>query len=548
MLKTILIGGKAGQGVNKTSALLGQIFSNLGYYVFIYRDYPSLIRGGHNFNVLSFSDGKIASHQNNYDVIIALDDLTIKKHASSLKVGGFILGSEERMSHPRLISVDIQSTSLPPAPGRDNNVLVGALTKLWGLPLEKVYQAAEEEFPGVASVREALEAGLDLVTAREKLPTLRNKKETYFFSGTEGVSQGAIAAGLDTYFAYPMTPATGVLHNLARQQKKYGFLVSQLENEIAVINAALGASYTGAISMVGTSGGGFALMGEAMSLAGMSELPLVVYLAQRTSPASGVPTYSTQGDLKFAVNIGHGEFPRVVVAPGDAEEAFLRTIEAFYLSQKYHLLSIIISDKHLAESYYSFDRIRAPRVEVKRSVGLEEPPEDYRSYRLTDNGVSPRFAPGEGVFVRASSYEHDEYGYTVEEAEKTKIMNDKRWRKLPFLKKEIARLEPIKIYGQGKKLIVGWGSTKGAIVDSLKDLPGYAFMQIFYIRPFPANLVLRELKKAQEVVLVENNATGLLGQIIREQTGYEIKQKILKYDARPFTPDDIIQRIKSLKA
>ena len=546
MLKTILIGGKAGQGVNKTSALLGQIFSNLGYYVFIYRDYPSLIRGGHNFNVLTIADEKIHSHHWTYDVIIALDDLTIEKHADSLKLGGFILGSEERTSHDRLVSVDIQSTSLPPAPGRDNNLLVGALMKLWGLPLEKGYQAAEEEFPGVNSVKEALEAGSEMVAAREKLPILRDKKETYFFSGTEGVSQGAIAAGLDTYFAYPMTPATGVLHNLARQQKQYGFLVSQLENEIAVVNAALGASYTGAISMVGTSGGGFALMGEGLSLAGMSELPLVVYLAQRTSPASGVPTYSSQGDLKFAVNIGHGEFPRVVVAPGDAEEAFLRTIEAFYLSQKYHLLSIIISDKHLAESYFSVDHLKTPRVEVKRSVGVDSPPQGYKSYSFTKDGVSPRFAPGAGAFVRATSYEHDEYGYTVEDAEQTEIMNDKRWAKLPFLKKEIDRLEPITMYGQGKKLIVGWGSTKGAILDSLKDLPGYSFMQISYISPFPAQKVLAELKKATEVVLVENNVTGLLGQIVREQTGYEIKQKILRYDARPFTPEDIVQQIKSL--
>ena len=292
--------------------------------------------------------------------------------------------------------------------------------KLWGIPLSVGHQAADEKFPKLESVPKALDAGYEMVAARDKISLLRDKRETYFFSGTEGISQGAIAAGLDTYFAYPMTPATGVLHNLARQQKNYGFLVSQLENEIAVVNAALGASYTGAISMVGTSGGGFALMGEAMSLAGMSELPLVVYLAQRTSPASGVPTYSSQGDLKFAVNIGHGEFLRVVVAPGDAEEAFLRTIEAFYLSQKYHLLSILISDKHLSESYYSFDKIHAPRVTVKRSV-IEDIPQDYKSYRLTENGVSPRLVSGEGPLVRATSYEHDEYGYTIEDAQGTEI-------------------------------------------------------------------------------------------------------------------------------
>ncbi len=177
---------------------------------------------------------------------------------------------------------------------------------------------------------------------------------------------------------------------------------------------------------------------------------------------------------------------------------------------------------------------------------LEDPSSDYQSYRFTENGVSPRIFPGEGPVVRANSYEHDEYGYMIEEAEGTKKMNDKRWAKLPFLQKEINRLEPVKIYGSGKNLIVGWGSTKGAILDSLKDLPGYRFMQISYISPFPIQSVTQELQKAKKVVLVENNVTGLLGQIIREQTGFEIKDKVLKYDARPFTPEDIIQKIKIL--
>ena len=545
MRKTILVGGQAGQGVNKTSSLIGQIFNNLGYYVFIYRDYPSLIQGGHNFNVLTVSDKPVYSHRRSLEAIIALDDLTIEKHAASLKPGGFILGSAERTSHPRLIALDMASVSLPPSVGRENNILIGALVKIWGLSLEAAFRAVEEEFSKTEKIQAALDEGGQLVTLREKLPRLRNKKETFFLNGTEGVSQGAIAAGLDVYFAYPMTPATGVLHQLAAQQENYGFLVSQLENEIAVVNAALGASFTGAKTMVGTSGGGFALMSEALSLAGISELPLVVYLAQRTSPGTGVPTYNSQGDLKFALQAGHGEFPRVVVAPGDAEEAFQRTIEAHYLSQKYHLLSIILSDKHLAESYFSFDRIRVPRVKAERFL-LEKPVANYRSYQLTPDGISPRIVPGEGSLVRATGYEHNEEGYTVEGAEETKRMNDKRWAKLPFLQKEINRLQPVRIYGRGKNLIVGWGSTKGAILDSLTDLPGYRFLQISYLSPFPSQQVLGELKKAKEIVLVENNVTGLLGQVIREQTGVAIDKKILKYDGRPFTPEDIIQKVREL--
>ncbi len=545
MRKTILVGGQAGQGVNKTSSLIGQIFNNLGYYVFIYRDYPSLIQGGHNFNVLTVSDKPVYSHRRSLEAIIALDDLTIEKHAASLVPDGFILGSAERTSHPRLIALDMASVSLPPSVGRENNILIGALVKIWGLSLEVAFRAVEEEFSKTEKIQAALDEGGQLVTLREKLPRLRNKRETYFFNGTEGVSQGAIAAGLDVYFAYPMTPATGVLHQLAAQQEKYGFLVGQLENEIAVVNAALGASFTGAKTMVGTSGGGFALMSEALSLAGISELPLVVYLAQRTSPGTGVPTYNSQGDLKFALQAGHGEFPRVVVAPGDAEEAFQRTIEAHYLSQKYHLLSIIMGDKHLAESHFSFDRIRVPRVKAERFL-LEKPAANYRSYQLTPDGISPRMVPGEGPLVRATGYEHNEEGYTSEEAEEIKRMNDKRWAKLPFLQKEVSRLQPVRTYGRGKNLIIGWGSTKGAILDSLTDLPGYRFLQISYLSPFPSQQVLAELEKAKKIVLVENNVTGLLGQVVREQTGVAIDRKVLKYDGRPFTPEDIIQKVREL--
>jgi 2-oxoglutarate/2-oxoacid ferredoxin oxidoreductase subunit alpha len=546
MRKTILVGGQAGQGVNKTSSLIGQVFNNLGYYVFIYRDYPSLIQGGHNFNVLTISDKPVFSHRRSLEVIIALDDLTIEKHASDLQPEGFILGSAKRKKHPHLISIDMDSISLPSTTvGRENNVLVGGLMKLWGLPLEAGFQAAKEEFSKTEKIEEALDEGWQMVAQREKIPSIRQAKETYFFTGTEGVSQGAIAAGLDVYFAYPMTPATGVLHQLAAQQREYDFLVAQLENEIAVVNAALGASFTGARSMVGTSGGGFALMSEGLSLAGMTELPLVVYLAQRTAPATGVPTYTSQGDLKFALNVGHGEFPRIVVAPGEAEEAFQRTIEAFYLSQKYRLLSIILGDKHLAESYFSFDRINPPRVKMERFLTEEDQSGD-KSYQITPQGISPRLIPGEGAFVRASGYEHDEEGFTIEDGEGTRKMNDKRWAKLPALRKEIDRLQPVKTYGRGKNLIIGWGSTKGAILDSLVDLPDYRFLQISYLSPFPISQVAAEMEKAKKIILVENNVTGLLGQVIREQTGFVIEKQILKYDGRPFTPEEIIQRVKEL--
>jgi 2-oxoglutarate ferredoxin oxidoreductase subunit alpha len=346
---------------------------------------------------------------------------------------------------------------------------------------------------------------------------------------------------LDAYFAYPMTPATPVLHFLASKQAEHNITVVQPENEIAVVNASLGANYAGAMSMVGTSGGGFALMVEALSLQGMSEIPLVVYLASRPAPSTGVPTYTGQGDLKFAVNAGHGEFPRVVVAPGDAKEAFYRTMEALYLAYKYRTLSIILGDKHVGESNYTFDDFQA--ATVKPDKFLIKPSADYKSYALTDTGVSPRAVPGYGVPVLATSYEHDEYGHTREEAEWAVKMTDKRLKKWEHIRKEVGKLKPVSVYGKGENLIISWGSTKGAIIDALDELKGFRFMQVSYITPFPSAEVKKEIGNSKKVVLVENNATGLLGEIIAEQTGCAIKDKLLKYDGRPFTSRDVVDGI-----
>ena len=547
MEKLILVGGQAGQGADRTSLLIAKTFVSLGYYVFNYRDYASLIKGGHNFNVIKISDKPIFSHENSYDVIIALDQETIKQHGQSLKKGGFVLG-DKSLKVKNLISVDIDSilNKLQFSKIFGNNILLGSLFKVLDLQLPALFKVFKEEFGEKAPLLEkAAKEGYDFVKKKTKVKSSQKSKENYFFTGSEAISRGAVMAGLDVYLAYPMTPATPVLHLLAAKQKDEKFSVFQLENEISVICAALGSSYAGAMTMVGTSGGGFALMAEAMSMVGISEIPLVVYLSQRTAPATGVPTYTAQGDLKFAVNIGHGEFPKVVVAPGDPREAILRTVEAFYLSYKYQVLSILLSDKHLSESGYTFDKLERPKVKPLRFI-VKNPSADYKRYLLTKNGVSPRAVPSQGPFVRATSYEHDEEGYTIEDSEWTVKMNDKRFRKVKYLQEEIKKLNPVSIYGQGENLIIGWGSTKGAIMDALNSLSGFRFMQVSYINPFPAEEVKKEIEKSRKVVLVENNVTGLLGQIITEKTGCFLEKKLLKYDARPFTSQEVIKGVKRL--
>ncbi|MCP6718489.1 MAG: 2-oxoacid:acceptor oxidoreductase subunit alpha [Patescibacteria group bacterium] len=545
MEKTILIGGKAGQGTNVTSYFIGEVFSSSGYYVFNYRDYPSLIRGGHNFNVIKISDKPVYSHSDKYDLIVALDQDTIDKHAKGLKENGFIIGDKDLKTEKKFYPIDIEPIlkDLDAKPVIENDILIGWLFKYFGMSEDFLMKELEERFGGkkIELIKRAAKIGYDLGKEEEKFEKLGDQK--YFISGSKAVSTGAIASGIDVYVAYPMTPATAILHHLAAKERDHNLLVIQLESEIAVVNTALGASFAGAKTMVGTSGGGFALMGEAMSLAGMSEIPLVAYLAQRTGPASGVPTYTAQADLKFAVNIGHGEFTRIVVAPGDPQEAITRTQEAFYLANKYRSLVILLSDKHLAESDYTFAKLEKSSVSSDRFI-VENPSDDHKGYKITEDGNSPRAVPGQGPVVKVTSYEHDEYGNTTEESEWMNKMTDKRLKKEKTIAEEINKLNPVSIYGQGKNLIVGWGSTKGAILDALKDLEGYRFMQISYINPFPTDMVKKELENSDKIILVENNATGQLGDIIAEKTGHLIKNKVLQYDARPFIPETIINKVK----
>lgn len=535
MDKTILIGGAAGLGSAVTSHFIGKLFCSLGCYVFNYRDYPSLIKGGHNFNILKISDKPVYSHEHHYDFILALDQKTIDIHKKDLKKGGLIFGTEK--TEP--VVQKLQGPSI-----LANDVLIGLLFKYFGVDLEIILESAEKLFGKNADlIKKAIQEGYQLGQEKEKL---KISKPNYFISGTEAIGVGAIAAGLDVYLAYPMTPASPVLHFLAQRQLKNNILVFQPENEIAVVNAALGAAFAGAKTMVGTSGGGFALMTEGLSLAAMTELPLVIYLSQRPAPATGLATQTGQGDLKFALSAGHGEFLRVVLSPGDAQEAITRIQEAFYLSNKYRVPVIFLSDKHLAESDYSFNEIKKSTLPDSRFI-LENPPQDYKSYKLTTNGVSPRAVPGQGPVVRANSYEHNEYGFTIEDETFAVKMQDKRFKKLDFLKKEIAKLNPVSLYGKGSNLIISHGSTKGAILDALPKMKNFRFMQISYLSPLPAEIISREIKKSKKVILVENGVKGALADVIKEGTGLTIKHKILKYDGRPFTQEFLLDKLKKIK-
>jgi len=498
-----LIGGKAGQGVNKISEIFSDILVEQGYFIFNYRDYPSLIRGGHNFNIISVSNEPIKSFESVLDGILALDKKTIELHKKNLKKNGFVVydGGFEKF-------------------GRNMNIaLLGVLIKILGIDKKAFVEKIKKEFD-----EKAVKVGEEGFKSQEKKFEFKKlKKKISLMSGSKAVALGALNSDLNLYIAYPMTPATGVMHELAAEQSKKNLMVFQAENEIAVANSALGAGFAGAKVMIGSSGGGFDLMCEALSFQGQSEIPLTIYLAMRPGPGTGVPTYTSQADLDIALRGGHGEFPRVVVAPGDALECFKTTNEALYLANKFNILSIIISDKHLAESQYSFsEKIpEALKIPINRKI------------------------PSQG-FVKASGYEHNKFGYTTEDTEIIKKNAEARKEKYQQLKKACEEFKMYKIYGNktSENLIISWGSTKGAVLDAIKNLD-CKFLQIIYIKPI-SNKIKKEVEKSSNVILIENNVTGQLGRLLREKTGFSIpeKNRILKYDGRPFTSNELKKEIK----
>lgn len=361
-------------------------------------------------------------------------------------------------------------------------------------------------------------------------------------TGNQAVALGASAAGLDAYFAYPMTPSTSILHFAAENSDELGLKVVQPENEIAVANMAVASAYAGARTMVGTSGGGFALMQETVSLAGMSETPLLLVECQRAGPSTGVPTYTAQGDLEFAVNSGHGEFPLVVLAPRDAEEAFSRAGEALDLAWRYQVPVVLLSDKHLAESRMTadIDPGAVERAEFEQAEGGGH----YDRYSFTDDGVSPLAFPGDpGAVVKATSYEHTEHGYTTEDPGEVVRMQDKRKRKGKSIESYVEGLDPVNVFGEGSTAVLSWGSTVGAVLDAVGKLEEpVKVVQPVYLRPFPSR-VSRELERAKRVISVEGNATGQLSGLLRRETGVSVDGEVLKYDMRPFDPDGLAERL-----
>ncbi len=535
----VLIGGRAGDGIKFGAELLANIFRNLGYYVFGYVDYQSLIRGGHNFAVIRASERKVMSHRRKVDTLIALDKNTVDLHREELK-GKIIFDSssfqEEGVGIPAGEFVKERGYS----PIIRNTVLIGGFCGCFGIPFEILEKAIRETLE--KKIEENLEAAKygyregskSILGKIKKVGEARGRVLT----GNTATAIGLVKGGLKVYLAYPMTPSTPILHYLVEKKEEYGIKVYQPENEISVINMAVGSAYAGARTAIGTSGGGFGLMIEGLSLIGMSETPLVIVEVQRAGPSTGVPTYTMQGDLFHTIFSGHGEFPRIVVAPGDPDQAFYYSRKAMNLAWKFQVPVIILSDKHLGESLYTAEFEEKEEIESPKLWNGEG---EYKRYEITEDGISPLAFPGtEGIVVKATSYEHDEFGITTEGPEIIKRMQEKRRRKMEsiieYLKKE-RTVDVLK--GSKDKVLITWGSTKGVVWDVAEEL-GLTAVQPIYLEPFPEWEVKEILKESDEIICVEVNSTGLLSRLLR-MYGINVSRKILKYDARPFTYEDLLE-------
>ncbi|MEE8479930.1 MAG: hypothetical protein V3T59_01690, partial [Desulfobacterales bacterium] len=429
-----------------------------------------------------------------------------------------------------------------------NTAAIGALAKVLDIEwpvLENVMMDIMEK--KVDLNLKIAKSAYDMVeNAGISVPKL-NQKILPLVSGNEAIALGAVQAGLNIYIAYPMTPASAILHYLAEHEDDLGVVTIHPESEIGVALMALGAAYAGARTMVGTSGGGFALMTEALSLSGQGEFPMVLVVSQRPGPGTGVPTYTMQGDLSFVIHSGHGEFAKVVLAPGDADEAFYLAGLAMNLAWKFQIPSFVLSDKHLSESLFSFEA-DIDKVKPEGPL-LWDGQGEYKRYLDTQNGISPMAYPGTpAAIVKATSYEHDEYGITTEESEQITSMQKKRLRKRKSLIDELSKHEQVKVYGnlESRTVLISWGSTKGACMEVAEEL-GLKVVQPLVLEPFPAEPLRKVLTGADKIINIEVNATGQLAKLLSSH-GIRIDETILRFDGRPFTVDVLLEKVKEVLA
>ncbi len=566
------IGGEAGFGILTSGLVFSKIVNRLGYFSFDYIEYPSLIRGGHNALEVVVSDQEVRALKKDIDFLLCLNADTYKFHKHRLNTQSYIIYDGDDFKIEENIGIKISVpfkkilSELKGPLVMKNTIAMGATLGILGCDLNVLTEILEQQFgkkgQEIVDINKRFaQMGYDHVknSYLQQIKALLSKKESeqkLVMSGNDVFSLASIIADCRVYCAYPMTPSSTVLTTMASWQEKTGLVVRHAEDEISVINTALGATFAGVRAAVGTSGGGFALMVESISFAGIAEMPIVVFLAQRAGPATGMPTWTEQGDLLFAVHAGHGEFPKIVLSPGDVEEMLELTTKAFNLTDIYQTPVIVMSDMLLSESHKSITKhfidTLSSHYQVTRGKTVTVTSETkYLRYKLSDDGISERLIPGaKGHFYQSNSYEHVEDGHTTEDALARRQQVEKRNKKnQTYLMKDFAKP---KVYGDietANTVFVSWGSNKGPILEAQKILQENgktsAYIHFTHIYPMDREQVTPFLTMNKKYILVENNSHGQFGKLLLMETGIEIKDKLLKYDGRPFWPEEIVEKVTS---
>ena len=572
------IGGAAGDGLDKTGDTLAMTASHLGLHVYAYNSYQSVIRGGHIWLRVRLGQEKVHTHGDGLNALIALNQDTIERHAPEVDSGGVILFNADKIQINIRLREQVTSIPLPIGeltkpfgrilPVMQNTVALGALIFL----LDLDFRATEEVFADTFAHKgaEIIEKNIALARAgyafaRENFAALGckwdySRKRRPFMTGNQAFALGAVAGGCKFYAAYPMTPATTILHWMAAHAERLGLVVKQCEDELAVINMAVGAGFAGVRAMCATSGGGFALMTEGIGLAGMIEAPVVIIAVQRGGPSTGIPTKTEQADLNQVLGASAGDFPRIIVAPGKLSECFATAAEALNLAEKYQLPVIILSDLLLSEHPETIEPEilqKAPPIERGELVTeWNEADGKYKRFAFTSSGISPRALPGTPDTLHvAGSDEHDEEGILISDeftnpAVRRKIA-EKRMKKVSLA---LGDLPAPKLEGpdEAEITLVGWGSTWGVIHEAVGQLGKAGIranhLHFKYLVPFHVREATQILQNCKRTVCVELNATGQFARHLLAETGYRVHDRLLKYDGEPLEPRYLCQQVQSVLA
>jgi 2-oxoglutarate ferredoxin oxidoreductase subunit alpha len=564
----LAIGGEAGQGIATPGDVLARIFVRRGLHLNTYNAYQSIIRGGHIFLTIRVSDHEINTHGDKLDLLVCLNQDTMDRHLGLIGPGGRVIFNSDSISPggegsgAELCPVPVAALTKSRNKLMQNTVAVGAIMGLLGLDFQVLEDSLTLRFQrqGQAVVDENVgvaRAGYEY--AEENFnpfpdPLASGPKPLAIWSGNDALAMGGAAAGVSFYAAYPMSPASGVLHWMAQNARNLGIMVRQVEDEIGVANMVVGAAHVGCRAMCATSGGGFALMSEAVGSAGMMEIPAVFINVQRAGPSTGVPTKTEQGDLWQVLGASQGDFERLVVAPLNALDAFNTVPELFNLADKCQCPGIVISDLLISEGRFSVDPdLIDMHPSIDRGELITEPSstDGYFRYKNTESGVSPRALPGlEGYTHIVATDEHDEDSTLISDEftnpHKRRMMVEKRARKFQNI---VDTIEPPRLEGpeDAEVTLVGWGSTYSVIQDAaeLLEVQGVTInhLPIKWIVPFHGEAVTAILSRAKRTIIVENNYSGQFFRFLRSETGFTVDGHIRKYDGEPFAPHHIVDGV-----